>query len=434
MAIQTSSSNKYSVAEDQKTGSTIIPFILVTSLFFMWGVANNLNDILIKQFKKSFELSDIQSGLVQSAFYMGYFLLALPAAQIMKKHGYKTGIIIGLLLYALGAFLFYPAAEVRMYGFFLFALFVIASGLAFLETAANPYVTVLGSPETATRRLNLSQSFNALGAISGILIGKSFIFSGVEYTTEELKSLGTEQAQAFLHAETRAVQMPYLIIGAIVVIWTLLIFFTKFPDIKEAEDEGVASTKGFKHLFANRHFTLGVIAQFFYVGSQVGIWSYMIRYSQNAIPGTSELVAADYLTYALVCFMVGRFVGTALMNYIKPNQLMAAFAFVNILLVAISIFVGGLVGIWALIITSVFMSVMFPTIFALSIKGLGPDTKTGSSFVIMAIVGGAVLTPAMGLISDASTIAMAFLVPLIGFTYICWYSLKGFRATAIVED
>lgn len=405
--------------------SFMIPLILVTSLFFMWGVANNLNDILIKQFQKSFELSDLQSGLVQSAFYLGYFLLAMPAARIMKRYGYKTGILIGLCLYALGALLFYPAAEIKVYAFFLAALFIIACGLAFLETAANPFVTILGSAETSEKRLNLSQSFNSLGAIMGIVIGRNFIFSGVEYTKEQLAAMNPEQLQAFYHSETQAVQLPYLIIGIIVAIWAVFIYFSKLPEIKEEEDEISHQSHGMKNLFQHKHFVLGVLAQFLYVGAQVGTWSYLIRYSQKTVPGTTEMMAADYLTISLVCLMIGRFTSTFLMRYFKANNIMALFALANTILTLVSIVYPGQVGIYALVVSSFFMSLMFPTIFAMSIKGLGGETKMGSSLLIMSIIGGAIITALMGYISDTSSIAMAFIIPCVGYAYILWYSVKG---------
>jgi FHS family L-fucose permease-like MFS transporter len=343
----------------------------------------------------------------------------------MRRWGYKAGIIIGLLLYAIGAFLFYPAAEAHVYGFFLCALFVIASGLSFLETAANPYVTVLGPSETSEFRLNLAQSFNPIGAITGILIGRNFIFSGVEYTKEQIAALSPEQLNAYLHTETKAVQMPYLIIGLVVILWAIIIFFTKLPDVKEEHDDVSEHHSKLSNLLKFRHFKLGVLAQFFYVGAQVGIWSYMIRYSQRTI-GVTEFVAADYLTYSLVGFLIGRFFGTFLMKFIKASTIMAVFATINVCLTAVSVMLPGQIGVYTLIASSFFMSVMFPSIFALSIKGLGKDTKLGSSIVIMAIIGGAVLTALMGLISDKTGhIRYAMLVPLFGFAYIVWFSLKG---------
>ncbi len=415
------------MTQNHSTKTYLLPFILVTSIFFMWGVANTLNSILIKQFQKSFDLSDFQSGMVQAAFYMGYFLLAIPAAQLMKRQGYKAAIILGLILYGAGALLFYPAAEIKVYGVFLFSLFVIASGLAFLETASNPFVAILGPVESSEKRLNLSQSFNSLGAIMGIVIGRYFIFSGIEYTPEQLANLSTEQLQAFYDAEMRSVQMPYLIIGILVLLWALLIKFSKFPELKHAHTPTTETTQGWKNLLKHRHFIWGVIALFMYVGAQVGTWSYLINYSQNAVPGTNEMLAADYLTFSLIGLMVGRFSSTWMMRFLKPANIMAVFAGANVILVMMAVFFPGMIGIWSLIISSFFMSLMFPTIFALAIKGLGNDTQIGSSVMIMAIIGSAVMTALMGVISDYSSIVYAYIVPIVCYAYILWYSIKGYQ-------
>lgn len=419
-------------SEGSKNVETTKPYIfalvLVVSLFFMWGIANNLNDILIKQFKKAFALSDFQSGLVQSAFYFGYFVFAMPAAIFMRKFGYKNAIVFGLCLYAIGAFLFYPAAELREYGLFLFALFVIASGLAFLETSANPFIAVMGSPETAERRLNMAQAFNPLGAISGVLIGRFFIFSGVEHTESEIASMQSDALDTYYATEAAAVQLPYLILGSIVILWALMVVLARFPDIKgEGENHTDEEKGGFLDLLHFPHFKAAVITQFFYVGAQVCIWSYMIRYAQYVVPGMSEKVAADYLTISLVAFMVGRFTGTYVMKYIAPVRLMALFSVINIVLILGSIAAAGPVGLWAVVATSFFMSIMFPTIFALGIKGLGPHTKSGASIIIMAIIGGAVLTALMGLVSDMTNITVAFTIPLFCFVAILVFAVWGHK-------
>jgi MFS transporter, FHS family, L-fucose permease len=410
----------------RETNRYLPALVLIVSLFFLWGVANNLNDILIAQFKKAFALSDFQSGLVQSAFYFGYFALAIPAALFMRRFGYKAAVVLGLLLYAVGALLFYPAAAVREYGFFLGALFVIASGLAFLETSANPLMTVLGPPEGAERRLNLAQAFNPLGAISGVLIGRFFILSGVEHTPESLAGLSAGELARFYETEAHAVQMPYLALGSFVLLWAVLVAIVKFPVVQEpAAERADHADSGFAGLFRHSHYLFGVVAQFFYVGAQVGVWSYLIRYAQHAVPGMGEKIAAEHLTYSLVAFMIGRFAGTALMSRIRPNVLMATFAACNVVLVLIAVFVDGTVGLWALVSTSFFMSIMFPTIFALSLKGLGARTKSGSSLLVMSIIGGAVLTAIMGRISDLSAINYAMLVPMLAFAVVGVFALSG---------
>jgi L-fucose:H+ symporter permease len=412
----------------QKATSYLLPLILIVSLFFMWGMANNLNDILIKQFKKTFELTDFQSGLVQSAFYMGYFLFAIPASLVMRKFNYKSGIIVGLLLYATGAFLFFPAANLGSYGFFLFALFVIASGLAFLETAANPYVSVLGTPETSTFRLNMAQSFNPIGCVTGILVGQHFIFSGVEYTKEQLAKMSPEALNAYYSAEAHAVQTPYLVIGIVILVFAFAIAITKFPTVKDEEStEQTSAKKTLIYIFGKRHFKQAVLAQFFYVGAQVCIWSYLIRYIQGTVPGTPEKIAANFLTISLLVFTTGRFVGTALLKKIKGHNLLGIYAVINVILLLVGILLPGNIGVWALVATSFFMSIMYPTIFSLGIRDLGQHTKMAASVLVMSIIGGAVLTMIMGAVSDAAGIAHSLVVPMLCFIFIAFYALRGYK-------
>lgn len=407
-------------------GNTL-PFILVTALFFLWGIPHNLNDVLIKQFMKSFEMSRFQAGLIQSAFYMGYFLLSMPAALIMRRYSYKTGLVIGLLLYSMGTLLFWPAAVVQQYGFFLFALFVIASGLAFLETGANPFIALLGDPRTSERRLNFSQAFNPFGSISGVLVGTIFIFSGIEMNAGQIEALkAAGNYESYLRQETMRVVTPYLVLGAVVLIWAFLLMLTKFPKVAEEAESGAARDKGrFKDLFKYPHFVQGVLAQFFYVGAQVGTWSYFIQYVQD-YTGQPEKVAGYFLTGTLVAFCVGRFSATYIMEFIQPTRLMGIYSVVNVMLVSIGVLHPGWVGLWAIFLTSFFMSLMFPTIFALGIKELGPNTKLGGSMIIMAIVGGAVFTPMMGLVFDHTrSMALAMLVPLGCYLFITYYSFVG---------
>jgi FHS family L-fucose permease-like MFS transporter len=404
----------------------LVPFILVTVLFFLWGIPNNLNDVLIRHFMKSFAISRFQAGLVQSAFYMGYFLLAIPAAFIMRRAGYKSGFVIGLVLFGAGAFLFWPAALVGSYGFFLCALFVIASGLSFLETASNPFIAQLGDANSSERRLNFAQAFNPLGAISGALIGTVFIFSGVELTSQEI---AVQQArhtyETYLRSETLRVVRPYLVIGTIAIIWALLILRTKFPSI-QSEYENASGDRGhLRDLFRYPHFLFAVVAQFFYVGAQVGTWSYFITYVQD-YAHQSEKVAGYFLTGTLIAFGIGRFASAWLMRYINPGKLMGSYCIANIILVAIAVLRPGWLGLWCVFLTSFFMSLMFPTIFALGLKGLGPNTKLGGSFLVMAIVGGAVLTPIMGLIAEKThSLAFAYSLPLLAYVIIALYSFWG---------
>jgi MFS transporter, FHS family, L-fucose permease len=412
--------------------NTVLPLVLVVSLFFLWGVANNLNDILIRQFKKAFELTDLQSGLVQSAFYLGYFLFAIPAGLLMRRYGYKAGIVVGLALYGLGAFLFYPAADLRTYGFFLFALFVIASGLSFLETSANPFVTVLGPPEGAERRLNFAQAFNPLGSITGVLIGRFFIFSGTDYTGAQIAAMTPQARAAYYAAQSGAVQDPYVAIGVVVLALAVLILMTRFPAVHDSHDPQAREAARWRELRGRRRFFFAVAAQFFYVGAQVGVWSYLIRYAEGTVPGTADRRAADYLIVSLVLFMLGRFAGAALMRRLAPVLLLAVFAAVNALLAAVAIAMPGRVGLYALIASSFFMSVMYPTIFALGVSGLGEVRKLASSVLVMAIVGGAVLTPAMGALSGLAGINWSMGVPFLCFAVVLGFALsvrRGMRPT-----
>src|SRR6476660_1654748 len=425
-----------SVATKQEHGlfpaGHLFVFIAVTALFYLWGIPNNLNDVLIRQFMKSFALSRFQAGLVQSAFYMGYFVLAMPAALIMRRLGYKAGFVIGLLLFGLGTFLFWPAALAGRYIFFLLALFVIASGLSFLETASNPFIAQLGDPDSSERRLNFSQAFNPLGSISGVLIGTAFIFSGVELSTQQVDAMKSQHLyDAYLRSETLRVVKPYLVLGTVALIWAILILRTKFPAI-QSEHEAGGDHGRFRDLLRYPHFMLAVVAQFLYVGAQVGTWSYFIQYVQD-YTHQPEKVAGYFLTGTLVGFGVGRFVSAYLMRFVSPGKLMGGYAVANVVLLLVGVLRPGWAGIWCVFLTSLFMSLMFPTIFALGLKKLGPNTKIGGSLLVMAIVGGAVLTPLMGLIAEAHGIAGAYLVPLVTYVFVAAYAFVGAKA-GLSED
>jgi MFS transporter, FHS family, L-fucose permease len=404
-----------------------LPFVLVTTLFFLWGIPNNLNDVLIRQFLKSFAISRFQAGLLQSAFYMGYFLLAMPAALIMRKLGYKFGFLIGLSLFSLGAILFWPAAIVTNYSFFLVALFIIASGLAFLETAANPFIAKLGDEQSAARRLNFAQAFNPLGSITGVLIGTVFIFSGVELDAHQVQALQDRHIYAaYLRSETMRVVVPYLVLGGLTLTILILIAVTKFPTtIKDTEDDS-AEGSGFLAMLRAPQFLLAVPAQFACVGAQVGSWSYFIPYVQS-YTHQPEKVAGYILTASLVGFGIGRFFSAWMMRFIQPSKLMGIYCVVNTCLVALVIAFPGWIGVGALSLTSFFMSLLFPTIFALGIRGLGENTKLASSLLIMAIIGGAVLTPIMGLISVYFSLASAYVVPMLAFVFIAFFSFVELR-------
>ena len=406
----------------------LVPFVLVTFLFFLWAVPNNLTDVLIRQFMKSFAISRFQAALVQSAQFTGYFVMAMPAAFFMRKFGYKSGFVIGLLLFGFGTFLFWPAAIIAKYGFFLLALFVIGSGLSFLETASNPFIAQLGDPASSERRLNFSQAFNPIGSITGVLIGTVFIFSGIELTPQQIDTMKAQGLyNAYLHSETLRVVKPYLVLGAVAVLWALVILRTKFPAILSEHEEG-GDHGHFRELFRFPHFWMAVVAQFLYVGAQVGTWSYFIQYVQE-FTHEPEKTAGYLLTGTLIAFGVGRFSSAYLMRFIAPSKLLGGYAVANVFLVGFGALHPGWAGLWAILFTSFFMSLMFPTIFALGLKGLGPNTKIGGSFLVMAIVGGALVPPLMGKIADAlHSMAPAYLVPLAAYLVIAVYGFAGARA------
>ncbi|MGH8145026.1 MAG: L-fucose:H+ symporter permease [Rhodanobacteraceae bacterium] len=418
--------------------ASLLALALIISLFFLWGMANNLNDVLIKQFKNAFRLSNVQAALVQFAFYFGYFLLAIPAGLWMRKFGFKSAIVVGLVLYGIGAALFYPAATLQTYAIFLAGLFVIACGLSFLETSANPLMTVLGPPAGAARRLNFAQSFNPLGSIAGVVIGREFIFNGVEHSPQQLAAMAPAARHAYFVTQALAVRTPYLVIACVVVVFALLIALVRFPAAVEQGDRDADDNVPFlrtlrnrRWRFLNRHFLSALAAQFCYVGAQVAVWSYLILYTQHALPGTPERQAADYLIASLVLFTLGRFAGTALLRFVAPRKLLAAFAAINVALCAVSVAAPGLAGVCALVAASFFMSVMYPTIFALGVDGFSDsDRKLGASFLVMAIIGGAVVTEAMGAVGDSGGIVYAELIPLACFAVVFAFAMQRAPARA----
>ncbi|MFC5411686.1 L-fucose:H+ symporter permease [Larkinella bovis] len=409
------------------TRNYTMAFALVTSLFFLWAFVHNLEPILIPHLKKACQLTDLQSALIDSAVYLGYFLMALPAGYVMKKYGYQRGIIAGLLMYAVGAFLFVPAADTRLYGFFLGALFIIASGCAFLETAANPYVTILGDPATATTRLNFSQSFNGLGAFLAPLVGGKVILSGIEHSEAELSAMAPAQLNSYLQYEADQVKMPYVIIGVVVVAVAVLFMFTKLPDISENEKKA-PSTLG--SVWRHRHLRWGVIAQFFYVGAQVCVTSFFIRFAKFS-SDVPEKTAAEWLGWAMLGFLIGRFIGTYLTRFIAANRLLTIYSLISAGLLAVAMTMQSQIAVWAVFAVPFFESIMFATIFSLGINRLEEDTELGSSLLVMAIAGGALFPVLMGYISDQSNIKLAYIVPLLCFLVVAYYGWKEYQPVAL---
>jgi MFS transporter, FHS family, L-fucose permease len=403
----------------------IVTFAVVSALFFLWAIPNNLNDILIRQFMKSFAIGRMQAGLVQFAFYIGYFCFALPAAMVTRRAGYKAGILTGLCLFGTGAVLFWPAALADRYVYFLVALFVIASGLSFLETASNPFIAEMGDPRTSERRLNFAQAFNPLGSIGGAFLGTTFIFSGIELSPDQIAALQAQhQYQAYLRSEILRVVHPYLVLAGVVFFWALLVARTRFPKVgaEQAESSPHASPSPLHGRLLRAHFIAAVIAQFLYVGAQVGTWSYFIQYAQQytSIP---EREAGYFLTGTLAAFAVGRFFSAWIMRHVLPHRLMGVYAVANTALALIAVLRPGWFGLWCLFLTSFFMSLMFPTIFALGIKELGDKTKVGGSILVMTIVGGAVLTLAMGKLSEMGHgVALGYAVPVVAYIGVALYA------------
>ncbi len=393
----------------------LVPFILVTLLFLLWGIANNMTDTLLSAFKKIMSMSDTQTSFIQLAFYGSYFCFALPAAIYIRKYSYKSGVILGLALYAAGAILFLPAAKAASYGFYLIALYILAGGCSVLETTANPYILAMGAPETATRRLNVAQAFNPLGSITGILLSKYFILKDISLYS---------------------VSGTYMTLGIVLLVILVVMLFARMP---EGRDDGAADSLGasFRRLFKNKAYVFGVVAQFFYVGAQIGVWSFTIRLVMKEL-GIVEAQGATIYLISIICFSAARFLFTWLMKYYRPAKLLLIAAAADIVCTLFVVLLGG-TG-WpcviALIAVSFFMSLMFPTIYGLALDGVedpakggyAGDAKIGASGLIMAILGGALITPLQGMVSDAFGINLAYLVPLVCFIVVFSYAMSVRKA------
>lgn len=403
-----------------------LPFFLVSLLFLLWGLANNMNDTLLAAFRRIMSMSDLQTSLVQFAFFGAYFCFALPAAIFISRHSYKAGILLGLALYAAGTMLFYPAGQAASYGFFLFAIYVMAGGCAVLETTANPYILSMGSPQTATRRLNIAQTLNPVGAIGGILLSRHFILSELNAADAvERAGMGTEALEEVQRHELGAISGTYMLIGIILVMLFIIIALVRMPADKDTGNFNVISN--FKFLWKNRRWRYGVVTQFFYVGVQTGVWSFTIRLAMDRL-GILEKDASVIFLYSIVAFTLFRFLFTWLMSFIKPVRLLAGASIAAIICTLGVIFGNGWFSVGALIAISACMSLMFPTIYGIALDGVtGDNAKIAASGLIMAILGGALITPLQALISDRCGIGSSFWIPVICFLVVLSYSIGIIR-------
>ncbi|WP_229598130.1 L-fucose:H+ symporter permease [Runella aurantiaca] len=400
----------------------LIPLLVVMSLMFIWNLSRNINDVLIPHLKRACQLTDFQSSLVQSAFFGGYFLLALPVGQYIRRFGYRAGMITGLLMAAVGAFLFFPAAETRFYPLFLAALFIMAAGFTFLEVTATPYLSILGDPEKASSRLSLAAAVGSIGATIGPYVGAVFLLHATDTSEATVQQFSPGQLADYLNAEAQLVKIPYLSLGALFVVLGAMLFFIKMPDIQEEGEENIR----LKTIFKYTHTVLGALGVFCYLGAEVGIVSFLIRYAKSLeINELGEQKAALFITLFMALVLVGRLAGAYFLQKVNPSKMLAACALGAMGLVALAMFSTGYLSILSLSVVGLFTSVMYPILFTLSIKNLGAYTKTGSSLIIMSIVGGAIVPPLMGLISDIHSIRFAFVLPVLCYAYILYYAQKG---------
>ncbi|MGQ7870342.1 L-fucose:H+ symporter permease [Sunxiuqinia sp. sy24] len=414
----------------------LVPFILITSLFALWGFANDITNPMVAAFKTVMEISNAKAALVQFAFYGGYATMAIPAALIIKRYSYKVGIIIGLALYAVGALLFFPAAQYEVFGFFLVSLYILTFGLAFLETTANPYILSMGPEETATRRLNLAQSFNPMGSILGMFVASQLILSALESDKRDaagnlvFETLGAAEKAAIRTQDLQIIRNPYVILGLFVIIMLVVIAMAKMPTRAKA-DHTIHAKDIFKRLIKNVKYREGVIAQVFYVGAQIMCWTFIIQYADNL--GIPKAEAQRYNIVAMAIFILSRFISTFLMKYLNARLMLTLFAAGGMLTTAGVILIEGMPGLYLLVATSAFMSLMFPTIYGIALEGLGDDATLGAAGLVMAIVGGALMPPLQGFIIDQGTIGwlpavnFSFILPLICFVVIGIYGYRTLK-------
>jgi len=426
----------------------ILPFILITSLFALWGFANDITNPMVAAFKRVLELNNTQASFVQLAFYGGYFTMALPAAFFIKKYSYKTGILLGLGLYFLGAMLFYPAAAWESYGFFLASLYILTFGLAFLETTANPYILSMGPESTATQRLNLAQAFNPMGALAGLFVAKEFILNALQSNNTDaagniiFTSLDESAKSVIRTADLMVIRDPYVMLGLVVMGILVVIAMAKMPESKDSNSKADFKNT-MRRLLKNRNFVEGTLAQMFYVGAQIMVWTYIYQYAE--VLGISNAEAVNYGYAALIVFLVGRWICTFLLKFIQASKLLTIFSILAILFTAGAIFLPGMAGLYSLVAISFAMSLMFPTIYGIALEGLGEDSKFAAAYLVMAIVGGAIMPTLQGMILDlggsnyddirilgVSEVNFSFILPLGCFVMVLLFSLraKNLAATA----
>jgi FHS family L-fucose permease-like MFS transporter len=417
----------------------LVPFILITSLFAMWGFANDITNPMVAAFKTVMEISNAKAAMIQFAFYGGYATMAIPAALIIKRYSYKLGIIIGLALYAVGALLFFPAAQFEIFGFFLVSLYILTFGLAFLETTANPYILSMGAPETATRRLNLAQSFNPMGSILGMFVASQVILPALDSDKRDaagnllFDTMSVAEKAAVRTHDLAVIRDPYVILGFVVIAMLVVIAVSKMPKRASADHE-VHAMDSFRRLMKNPNYREGVIAQVFYVGAQIMCWTFIIQYADNL--GIAKAEAQRYNIVAMAIFICSRFISTFLMKYLNSKLMLTIFAIGGLLTTTGVILIQGMPGLYLLVATSAFMSLMFPTIYGIALEGVGEDATIGAAGLVMAIVGGALMPPLQGLIIDQGTIGFlpavnfSFILPWICFVAIAVYGYRTYKVHA----
>lgn len=416
----------------------IVPFILITCLFSLWGFANDITNPMVAAFKTVMEITTAKAAFVQLAFYGGYATMAIPAALFAMKYSYKKGILVGLILYAIGALLFIPAAQFEMFGFFLISLYVLTFGLAFLETIANPYILSMGDKSTATRRLNLAQAFNPMGSILGMFVASNVILSALDSDKRDgageliFPTLDAAEKAVIRTHDLAIIRDPYVMLGLVVLIMFLIILFAKLPKTEHAGEVHVGES--FRRLFKNKKYLEGVLAQAFYVAAQIMCWTFIIQYADNL--GIDKATAQRFNIIAMAIFISSRFISTFLMKYVNSARLLMFFAMGGIITMTGVIFIEGMLGLYCLIATSAFMSLMFPTIYGIALDGIGEDAKLGAAGLVMAIVGGALMPPIQGAIIDLGTVGFlpavnfSFILPLICFVVITIYGYRSYKLYA----